>query len=163
MPKNGIKVIGRARQKEGLAKTCSKLDATHTQTCKAIVKYVRTKYKEYGKYAIVHIANEGKRSPMLAKKLSDEGLIAGVYDYFIPIPTVKHDAVRNHETQEVTTHIIYCAGLWLEIKAKKDKLTKSQLAFKEFALKVGYDAKEAWGIDNAMVIVDEHMKYAVKW
>src|SRR5271156_1643726 len=68
-----VKVIGRAKRPKTL-------DPTHTQLCKAITEYMRTKHPDK---LFIHIANEGKRTHAQGKKLKDEGLWAGVYDYFL--------------------------------------------------------------------------------
>lgn len=63
---------------------------------------------------IHHIPNGGKRSPATAARLKREGVKAGVLDVFLPFPS------RGF------------AGLYIEFKAGKNKLTDNQKAFKAF-------------------------------
>ena len=57
------------------------------------------------------IPNAARRSPRSGKWLKDEGLKAGVWDINLPIPQGKY------------------SGLWIEMKAGKNKLTEEQEKF----------------------------------
>ena len=86
----------------------------------------------------IHIVNEGKRSVMERQVLSRMGMIAGVCDLFIPRQTVRW------------------AGLWLEIKAGKGRLTSAQILFIERMLKENYFATAVWGADAAIAVIKSH-------
>lgn len=61
------------------------------------VRWFRLQYPKYDKL-LMAIPNGGKRDVRVARKLKDEGTIAGVPDLFLAVPTSKH------------------AGLWIEMK-----------------------------------------------
>ena len=80
---------------------------------------------------IIHIPNEGKRSPRQGKELKEMGLRRGVPDLFL-----FRACGRFH-------------GLWIEMKWGKNKLTREQeeclyrLSSEGYAVKVCYTATEA--------------------
>lgn len=149
MKKESIKVIGRAKQpkqeKSTLIKNQKPL-ATHSQTCKAITDYMRSKHPDK---LFIHIPNEGKRSLAQGKKLKDEGLLAGTYDYLLCHVSMKYDAGAL---------ISVIPGLWIEVKAKKDKLSKTQKAFRERAIAAHYSVLEVYSVDEFMAAVEEYLK-----
>ena len=69
------------------------------------------------KSIVIHIPNEGKRSPIYGKKLRDMGMVAGVWDLLI-----------------ATSRRGYI-GAWIELKSKDGKLTPAQ---KEFGIEMGH-------------------------
>lgn len=84
------------------------------QQCAALVRWCTLKG-----WLIIHLANEGKRAPWVAKDL---GIVAGLPDYMIPIP-----ACGKH-------------ALFLEMKAPKRKPSRKQQVFLEFLRRNGYAA-----------------------
>jgi uncharacterized UBP type Zn finger protein len=139
-PKDSVKIVGRAKM------TKQDGDPSHSQLCKAICDYMRTKYPDV---LFIHIPNEGKRSPQQGKKLKDEGLLPGVYDYF---------CAKVKLTYQDGALISVIPGMWIEVKKKADKLTKAQLDFKERATKAHYSTMEVYDIDYFMSEIDEYLK-----
>lgn len=84
------------------------------QHCRALMDWARLKG-----WLIFHIPNEGKRSPFVSK---DIGILAGVSDYFMPIP-------MNGK-----------AGLFLEMKSPGRKPSRKQEVFLELMRRNGYAA-----------------------
>ena len=63
----------------------------------ACVNWFRMQYREYA-HLLIAIPNGGQRDVRVARKLKAEGVVAGVPDLFLAVPTSKH------------------AGLWIEMK-----------------------------------------------
>ena len=82
---------------------------------KTIISWVRT--HPLLKNIVIHIPNEGKRSPIYGKRLRDMGMVAGVWDLL-----------------NATSRRGYI-GAWIEIKSKDGKLTQAQ---KEFGIAMGH-------------------------
>lgn len=75
------------------------------------------------------IPNGGARNIIVAAKLKAEGVISGVWDMFLAVPKGNY------------------GGLFIEIKAGKNKLTDNQVKFrqeneKEYAFEVAYSTDE---------------------
>jgi len=92
---------------------------------------------------IIHIPNEGKRTKIGGFLLKKIGLKAGTSDYFLTIPTKDFH------------------GLWIEMKRKNSKsslIRESQIRFIDDQIKMGYQAKIAYGADHAIKIVREYLQ-----
>jgi hypothetical protein len=66
------------------------------------------------------VPNGGKRDPVTARKMREEGCTPGVWDYFLPVP---RDCFH---------------GMYLELKSESGKLSKDQIEFEKFAISHGY-------------------------
>jgi len=85
-----------------------------SQHQKALFQWIRTKQNNDSRYSkIFAIPNGGKRDSRTAANLKLEGVLSGVWDVFVPIPNNK------------------LCGLWIEMKANKNKLTNNQKKFKD--------------------------------
>lgn len=74
---------------------------------------------------LIHIANQGKRPPVVGHKLKLMGMLPGVWDFFLPV-------IRPP-----------WGGLWIEMKSAKGRLTDTQKAFQamlenDYAMRVCY-------------------------
>lgn len=87
------------------------LNSSEESIQKAVMDWVRL--HPLIKRLIIHIPNEGKRSPRYGKILKDMGMRAGVSDLFI--------AMARHGFN----------GAWIELKSKTGRLTKEQTEFLE--------------------------------
>lgn len=75
------------------------------------------------------VPNGGKRDIVTAVKLKNTGAVSGVWDLFLSVPKGDH------------------CGMFIEIKAGKNKLTENQIKFKEenckdYAFEVCYSTSE---------------------
>lgn len=116
---------------------------TEAQIHQAFVEYVERKYPMLSPY-LIHIPNEGKRSPSEGAKQKRLGLRKGVPDLFFAKPC-------NHFTPGYI-------GMWLEIKAPGKKPTKSQLEYLALLRSVGYYA--IW-CDRLDWIINYFERYAL--
>ena len=103
-----------------------------------------------------HFANERfidvKKNPGLwqhAKNLSKMGIKKGVLDFFLALP------VQNDSG-------IWWAGLWVELKVGKGKLTREQSAFIHRKLQRGYQAIAVWGEDAAKAVILTYLNRGVE-
>lgn len=123
---------------------------THEQIQMAFVDYVTKKYPEIAKH-IVRIANDGKRSYYEGRKQKKLGLCKGASDLFIAWPQRQHMADGSYGRW------IDKCGLWLEIKTAKDKESPEQMEFRTRMVSARYEAKTAWGIDQAIAIFEAYI------
>jgi hypothetical protein len=105
----------------------------------SIIDYVNKVLPSLRPY-IFAVPNGGLRNVIVAKKLKDEGVMAGVPDLFIDIPnTFKH-------------------GLRIEVKIGKNKFTINQMLFKERMEDLGYVVKECRSIEDFESILCEYFE-----
>ena len=105
---------------------------------------MRSKYPEK---LFIHIPNEGKRSTQTGKKLKDEGLLPGAFDYLLC-------HVRMKQQPDGTYN--YDPGIFVEVKTKKDRLSKAQKEFRQRALDAHYAVMVVNSIDDFMKEIDEY-------
>lgn len=89
---------------------------------------------------LIHIPNEGKRSPRYGNKLVKMGLKRGVSDFFLPLPK------KNYH------------GLWIELKRKKKySISQDQKDWIEKMQHLGFKAEFAYGFEEAKRIVEAYL------
>lgn len=103
---------------------------TESQIQKAVMRWVRYQYKI--RNFVIHIPNEGKRTPTYGKMLKDMGMKKGVSDLFIAMPS------RDYH------------GAWIEIKREKGRLTKEQEHFLELMKANGYFVSVCYGYNQTI-------------
>lgn len=86
------------------------------------------------------IPNGGERNPIVAAKLKAEGVKAGVPDIFLPCSWGGNSM----------------SGLFIELKAKKNKLSEEQVKYARALTEVGFVVKLCYGWEAAR---DEIIKY----
>lgn len=87
-----------------------------------------------------HFANERRCTPQEGAMLKRMGVKRGVADFFLALP-------RNGK-----------AGLWIELKAGKNKPSKEQQAFLDRKAKRGYEAVCVWGTEGAREVIKAYLK-----
>ena len=85
------------------------------------------------------IPNGGQRDKIVGARLKQEGVRAGVWDVFVPIPSSGYH------------------GLFIEMKFGRNKLTDLQKEFQNFATQQGYCCRVAYSADEAIKIIDEYL------
>lgn len=83
-------------------------------------------------------ANGGKRNAREGRRLKAQGVKAGVWDIFLPLPM--HD---YH-------------GLFIEMKHGKNKLTKKQSEFGQFVHEQGYLTATCYNWDEARRVITDY-------
>lgn len=82
---------------------------------------------------------------VVARKLSQKGLQAGVFDYLIPVPTIR-------------TGYIY-TGLWLEMKRTKGGVVSDeQKTFRDRMLRYGWKCEVAKGWIAASKVIEAYLQ-----
>lgn len=104
-----------------------------------LVSWFNTTFPEL-KEDLHHYANERKCSWNTGKILKSMGVKKGVADLNLAIPNK------------------YYAGLWLELKVGKGRLTKEQVAFLERKNKRGYLALAVWGYEAAKIVILKYLE-----
>lgn len=105
----------------------------------AFFRWFRMQYPDVIAYAI---PNGGQRHPAVAKKLRDEGVLAGVPDVFIADGK---------------------PGLYIEMKnPDKGKLSKTQQEVIDKLIKVGYVVMVCFGWEEARSVVIDYFNQGIK-
>lgn len=104
-----------------------------------LVKWFHETYPEFAD-DLHHFANERKCSLRQGHLLKLMGVKRGVCDIHIGIVTKQY------------------AGLWLELKVEKGKLTKEQISFINRKNQKGYFAIAVWGFDASRQVILEYLK-----
>ena len=87
-------------------------------------------------YPVYHIPNGGSRNKMEAANLKRQGVKAGVPDLCFPV------ALRGYH------------GMYIEMKAGKNKTTDNQDAWLDLLAKNGYCVRVCYGFYEAMGVID---------
>ena len=103
----------------------------------AVVRWFRIAYP---KHIMFSIPNAAKRSVGLANYMRAEGLLAGVADIFVMCPNNKWH------------------GLFIEMKAKKGKVSDQQAYFIEQAIEKGYMAWVCHGFEEAQALITKYLR-----
>lgn len=90
---------------------------------------------------LFHIPNGERRDIKTAMKLKAMGVIPGVPDLFLPVP--------NRDGRH---------GLWIEVKAGKNKLTENQRQFSDKVGSKGYDFAEVRSVEEFFQVVSEYLQ-----
>jgi hypothetical protein len=92
-----------------------------------------------------HFANERKCSMQQGRLFKRMGVKKGVADFFLAVP------IMNPEGP-------WYAGLWIELKVGKGKLSVEQSEFLYRKNEMGYMAIAVWGFDAAIVVINNYLK-----
>jgi hypothetical protein len=95
---------------------------------------------QYPKHLIYAIPNGGHRNIVVATKLKEEGVLSGVPDLFVAV------AKNGYH------------GLYIEMKAGKNKPTDNQLTVMGKLQNEGYKCDVCYSVDEFMKVVKEYMK-----
>ena len=87
----------------------------------------------------LHIPNGGYRNPIEAKNLRKQGVLPGVPDIFIAIPSKGYP------------------GLWIEFKAGRNKLTELQSKMIDNLSSVGYMTSVCYSADDAIEVLRDYL------
>lgn len=97
-----------------------------------------------GKYPalnlLFHIPNEGKRSQWTGARMRSEGLKSGVPDLCLPVARSGYH------------------GLYIELKAGKNKPTANQLVWLEALEAQGYKTAVCYGWEAAKTVIEAYLK-----
>lgn len=106
---------------------------------KACVSWFRLKYPKH-KISLFAIPNAAKRSARGGKWMKDEGLLSGVSDLFLAVPTIEYH------------------GLFIEMKIKPNKPTHEQLQFIEAMNNRKYKAVVCYSFDEFVETIECYLK-----
>ncbi len=84
------------------------------------------------KKIVIHIPNEGKRTPSYGRKLKLMGMRGGVWD--VLIACARHGYI----------------GAWVELKSRDGKLSKAQVEFGKDMQEQNYFCKVCYSVDEAI-------------
>lgn len=92
-----------------------------------------------------HIVNEGKRTARTGAELKRQGLKRGVPDLFLAVP-------RNGKH-----------GLFIEMKAEKNKPTKDQIIWLDKLTRAGYMCAVCWDFFAAKKVICDYLGIKDAW
>lgn len=93
------------------------------------------------------IPNGGQRSIITASILKREGVRAGVPDWCLPVI-----ASKPYSSEELS------AGLWLEFKHGKNKLTPAQKEYARLLVCYGHEFYVCYDVDEAIKVTLDYLK-----
>lgn len=103
----------------------------------ACVRWFRLQHKDV---LIFAIPNGGQRNVITAKRLKDEGVVAGVADLCVLCP--------NSDGYN---------GLFIEMKTEKGKQTESQKEFEKYCFGQGYKYEVCHNFDEFRIAVENYL------
>lgn len=113
-------------------------DLEHQLQCEC-VKWFRLQYPRLT-WNLFSIPNGGHRNIRVAQKLKKEGIVSGVSDLFLALPSGKS------------------SGLFLELKVKPNRPTKNQIFFAQKMIESGYHVEFVYSFDKFKAVVTEWLK-----
>jgi hypothetical protein len=123
---------------KGFEKSKCFLKNSEHQHAVAFCKYVKFTLP-YIWEVMFHVPNGGHRHIKTAFDLKQEGVKAGVPDYFVPYPTKsKH-------------------GLFIELKTETGRLSKVQQDYLDRLEKLGYECVTAYGWQQAVEFLENYL------
>jgi hypothetical protein len=127
------------------------------EECAALVKWAETQRHKGYKLSelLIHVPNgayhgsDRKAAAVVARKLREQGLREGVFDYILPIPLYP-PGVQG-----------YVPGLWLEMKRTKGgKVSQEQIDFQFRMRTFGWQCEVAMGWVQAAAFITQHLQLA---
>lgn len=95
---------------------------------------------QYPQHLIWAVPNGGQRNAVVAAKLKAEGVLAGVPDLFVAV-------VRGSYS-----------GLFVEMKAGKNKPTDEQKSVIQQLWEAGYKCEVCWSVEEFKSIIDSYLR-----
>lgn len=121
----------------------------------ALFEWAKLQENTWPTLKLLHaIPNGGKRDIREAARLKKEGVKAGIPDIFLPVSKKQYEFIYPSDDEPFET-IQYC-GLYIEMKAGKNKPTKNQLWWHEELKKQGYKVEVCYNWIEASEVI---MKY----
>jgi len=106
----------------------------------ALIKWVRIQERVIPELSLLFaIANGGKRNIVTAIKLKSEGVLPGVFDLMLPVARGSYH------------------GFFLEMKFGKNKLSDSQIVFRDMVEAQGYVTGVYWSWIDAKIALESYL------
>jgi hypothetical protein len=127
---------------------------TEAQECKWLFDWAQTQHYQGWKLSdlLVHVPNgayhgaDRKAGAVVARKLREQGLHAGAFDYILPVPKLRAD-------------LRFCPGLWLEMKRTRGgSVSDDQKTFMDSMLQLGWRCEIAKGWIVASKIIEDYLR-----
>lgn len=113
---------------------------TEADEQKALIQWAKFQEKKYSELKmLMHVPNEGKRSPRYGAELKRLGLQAGFPDLALFVP-------RNGK-----------AALFIEMKVGRNKCTDNQKKWIRNLLEQGYEVKVCYSCEEAIQIIKRYL------
>jgi hypothetical protein len=107
-------------------------------TQRLLVTWFRTNYPDWANLLFA-IPNGGQRSPVTAKRLKEEGVLPGVPDLFLAMPSS------------------VSPGLFIEMKTTSGRLSAAQKQRKQELEQSGYSVAVAFGYEAAKQAIEDYL------
>lgn len=118
----------------------SKQRVTEAEEQKALIQWAKFQEKKYSELKmLMHVPNEGKRSPRYGAELKRLGLQAGFPDLALFVP-------RNGK-----------AALFIEMKVGRNKCTDNQKKWIKALIGQGYEVKVCYSCEEAIQIIKRYL------
>lgn len=113
---------------------------TEADEQKALIQWAKFQEKKYSELKmLMHVPNEGKRSPRYGAELKRLGLQAGFPDLALFVP-------RNGK-----------AALFIEMKVGRNKCTDNQKKWIRALMEQGYEVKVCYSCEEAIQVIKKYL------
>ena len=111
----------------------------------ALMHWWRRAHATFGlpEFALYAVPNAAKRDVALAARMKAEGLRAGIPDLFLAAPRLYG--------------CIFWCGLYIEMKAGRNKCTDEQETFLEYAASAGYATRVCYSTESAIDAIKNYL------
>jgi len=133
----------------------TKLTITESEHQKVVIEWSRLHEKKWPCLKYLYACpNEGKHKPQYRKHQAQMGLKAGVPDIFLPLPSVYNGGPEPLMCGEVTA----AHGLFIELKAGKNKPTEAQQGYIDYLREQGYQVEVCYSAGEAIKVIESYLK-----
>lgn len=121
-----------------------RLKSTEAQHQSAVMQWAQLNLAKYPELALLyHVPNGGKRDPIEAKHLKEQGVKSGVPDLCLPVPRGKYH------------------GLYIEMKTENGNTSYEQDWWIEKLTEQGYFVEVCHGWESAVRVIEWYMRLTV--
>jgi len=132
---------------------------TERQAQRAVVQYVRLKYPSVLIWAI---PNGGSRNKIEASNLKKDGVLAGVPDLFVAMPSKDCGGHTVRQGSPVTCACDYFFGLFIEMKSEHGKLSEAQIDVANKLSEAGYKCEACYSSEEAINVIDDYLRWTAR-
>jgi hypothetical protein len=137
---------------KAIAKHCAKPSHPESKLQIACVTWFNMQWRQY-QGLLFAIPNGGKRGKVEAGIMKGEGVVPGVADLMLAVPSTRSIAAVNLRPQYEFVH-----GLFIEMKYGPGKQSPAQIAFEQAVTAQGYQYSVCRTLEEFMNVINTYLK-----